>query len=124
MQGLYRYPANVPGSKYHSQKTVVDGITFDSKHEAQRYAELKVLERAGEITDIQLQRTFTLIGTQRDKEGKVIERPVNYKADFVYKDKNGAMVVEDTKSPATRTKDYVIKRKLMLSIYGIRIKEV
>lgn len=121
---MYRYPANVPGSKYRSQKTVVDGITFDSKHEAQRYAELKLLERAGKISDLQLQRTFTLIGTQRDKDGKVIERPVTYKADFVYKDKTGAMVVEDTKAPPTRTKDYVIKRKLMLSIYGIRIKEV
>lgn len=121
---MYRYPANVPGSKYRSQKTVVDGITFDSKHEAQRYAELKLLERAGKITDLQLQRSFTLIGTQRDKDGKVIERPVTYKADFVYKDKTGAMVVEDTKAPPTRTKDYVIKRKLMLSIYGIRIKEV
>ena len=114
----------LPGNKYRAQKTEIDGIKFDSKHEAERYCTLKLLERAGEITDLQLQRKFTLIGTQRDKDGKVIERPVIYKADFVYKDKTGAMVVEDTKSPATRTKDYVIKRKLMLSIYGIRINEV
>ena len=124
MQRLYRFPANVPGSKYRSQKTVVDGITFDSKHEAERYSVLKLLERSGEISDLQLQRKFTLIGTQRDRDGKILERPVVYMADFVYKDKTGAMVVEDTKAPPTRTKDYVIKRKLMLSIYGIRIIEV
>ena len=111
-------------NKYGNMKTEIDGITFASKHEAQRFAELKLLERAGEITDLQLQRVFTLIGAQRDKDGKIIERPCKYIADFAYKDKNGSLIVEDAKSPATRTDVYKSKRKLMLSIYGIRIQEV
>ena len=103
--------------------TEIDGIKFASQHEAYRYVELKYMERAGFIKDLQLQRVFTLIGEQRDETGKVIEKPVKYIADFVYK-QDGKTVVEDAKSPATRTKEYVIKRKLMLSIYGIRIQEV
>ena len=111
-------------SKYMNVKTTIDGIMFASKHEATRYCELKHMERAHLISDLQLQRVFTLIGEQRDKDGKIIERPVKYIADFCYKNEKGETVVEDTKSPATRTKEYVIKRKLMLSIYGIRIHEV
>lgn len=111
-------------NKYGAKKTEIDGITFASKHEADRYCELKLLEKAGLISNLQLQRVFTLIGAQRDKSGKVIERPVKYIADFVYTGGNGETVVEDAKSPATRTDVYKIKRKLMLSIYGIRIQEV
>ena len=120
---MIRFPAD-NRAKYGARKTVIDGITFASRREASRYCELKTLERAGKIKNLQLQRKYTLIGSQRDAEGKVIERPVTYVADFVYKDANGVTVVEDTKSPATRTPQYVIKRKLMLSIYGIRVKEV
>ena len=109
-------------SKYGAQKTEVDGITFQSKHEAHRYVELKYMERAHLISDLQLQRRYTLIGTQKDKSGKVIERPVSYIADFVYKDADGKTVVEDAKG--MKTDVYKIKRKLMLSIYGIRIQEV
>ena len=111
-------------NKYRNEPTEFNGIKFQSKKEAQRFAELKLLERAGEITDLQLQRVFTLIGAQRDKEGKIIERPCKYIADFAYKDQTGKLIVEDAKSPATRTDVYKVKRKLMLSIYGIRIKEV
>ena len=107
--------------KYGNRKTVVDGITFDSKKEATRYAELKLLQRAGEIFDLQRQVPFTLIPKQT-RDGKVIERPCVYKADFVYKDKDGTEVVEDTKG--MRTKEYVIKRKLMLWQFGIVVKEV
>lgn len=120
---MIRFPAD-NRAKYGARKTVIDGITFASRREANRYCVLKNLERAGIISDLKLQRKYTLIGSQRDKEGKVIERPVIYIADFVYKDENGQTVVEDTKTPATRTPQYVIKRKLMLSIYGIRIKEI
>ena len=109
-------------NKYGNMKTEIDGITFASKHEAQRFAELKLLERAGEISDLQLQRVFTLIGAQRDKDGKVIERPCKYIADFAYKDQTGKLIVEDAKG--LRTDVYRIKKKLMLSIYGIRIQEV
>ena len=111
-------------SKYGAVKTEIDGITFASRHEANRFIELKYMERAGLIKDLQLQRVFTLIGTQKDKDGKVLEHPVKYIADFVYKDQSGKIVVEDAKSAATRTPVYLIKRKLMLSIYGIRIQEV
>lgn len=111
-------------NKYGAKKTEIDGIRFDSRHEAERYIELRYMERAHLISDLELQRTFTLIGPQKDKAGKIIEHPVKYVADFVYKDADGQTVVEDTKSPATRTPAYVIKRKLMLSIYGLRIKEV
>lgn len=108
--------------KYHNEQTEINGIKFASRHEATRYVELKYMERAHLITDLQLQRVYTLIGEQRDKDGKILERPVKYVADFVYKDQTGKTVVEDAKG--MRTDVYKIKRKLMLSIYGIRIQEV
>lgn len=107
-------------NKYHNQKVVVDGITFDSKKEAKRYRELCLMKRAGIISDLELQKEYTLIPTQRIN-GKAVERSVVYKADFSYKE-NGVQVVEDTKG--VKTRDYIIKRKLMLWIYGIRIREV
>lgn len=107
--------------KYGNKKVTVDGIVFDSKREAKRYAELKLLERAGKITGLELQTKYMLIPAQKGPDGKVIERDVIYKADFVYK-QNGQTVVEDTKG--VHTKDYIIKRKLMLWLHGIKIKEV
>ena len=108
--------------KYGNRKTTIDGIKFDSAKEAQRWSELKLLERAGEIFELQRQVPFVLIPKQ-ERDGKVVERPVVYKADFVYTE-NGQEVVEDVKSPATKTKEYIIKRKLMLWQYGIQIREV
>ena len=110
-------------SKYRNQKTIVDGITFDSIKEANRWAELKLLERAGKITFLQRQPSFVIVPKQV-RDGKMIERQVVYKADFAYKDENGEDVVEDVKSPATKTKVYILKRKLMLWEYGIQIREV
>lgn len=108
--------------KYHNKKTIVDGITFDSKKEGQRYIELKLLERGGLISNLQRQVKYTLIPSQKI-DGKVVERAVTYSADFVYKDnETGLTVVEDTKG--IKTKDYIIKRKLMLYVHGIRIMEV
>ena len=107
-------------SKYRNQKIIVDGITFDSKKEAKRWAELKLLERAGKIFNLQRQVPFVLIPKQV-RDGKVAERPCVYKADFVYEE-NGEDVVEDVKG--IRTKEYAIKRKLMLWQFGIEIKEV
>lgn len=118
--------------KYHNKKITVDGLTFDSKKEYQRWIELCLLEKAGEISDLERQVKFILIPSQREpdqinsrgtlKKGKVIERECSYKADFTYKDKEGNLVVEDAKG--MRTKEYIIKRKLMLFRYGIVIKEV
>ena len=118
-------------SKYRNKKVVLDGITFDSKREAKRYRELLLLEQAGEIADIQRQVKFELIPAQREpdtvgpkggkRKGRTIEREVTYIADFVYW-KNGALVVEDVKG--FRKESYIIKRKLMLWVHGIRIVEV
>jgi hypothetical protein len=120
-------------SKYHSKKVVVDGISFDSRKEANRYRELKLLERAGEIMDLKRQVKFVLLPAQYGVVGykkngkpirKCIERECSYFADFTYCDKNGVLVVEDVKSPATRTRDYILKRKMLLYFHMIRIKEV
>ena len=107
-------------SKYGAKKVVSDGITFDSRKEANRYRELVLLERAGRIQNLQCQVKFELIPSQR-VDGRVVERAVQYVADFVYT-QDGKTVVEDTKG--FKTKDYIIKRKLMLHIHNIRIKEV
>lgn len=109
-------------SKYGSKKTELDGIVFDSKREASRYAELKLMERAKLISDLELQVPFELIPAQRINN-KVVERACTYVADFVYYDKAmGETVVEDAKG--MRTDVYKIKRKLMLQKYNIKIKEV
>ena len=110
-------------SKYRNRKVTVDGIMFDSEKEARRYGELKLLQKTGYISDLQLQVPFTLIPSQ-SKDGKVIERKMSYKADFVYKDKDGKQIVEDVKSEATKTEVYRCKKKLMLYVHGIEIREV
>ncbi len=101
--------------KYKNKKTMVDGILFDSGKEAARYQELKLLERAGAITQLRRQVKFELI----PKCGK--ERACSYLADFVYTE-GGKTVVEDVKG--AKTKDYIIKRKLMNWRYDIQIREV
>lgn len=107
-------------NKYKNIKVTVDGIRFDSSKEAKRYQDLKLLERAGVISGLRLQVPFELIPKQM-KDGKVLERAVTYKADFVYWE-NGKVVVEDVKG--VKTRDYVLKRKLMLYVHGIQIKEI
>ena len=109
-------------NKYHARKITLDGITFDSHREARRYTELKLLERAGEISDLQLQVKYELIPRQVDKDRRLLERPISYIADFVYRDRDGNYIIEDAKGK--KTKEYIIKRKLMLYIRGIRVKEV
>ena len=122
-------------SKYHSKKVIFNGITFDSKKEYNRYRELALLEKAGQIENLELQKAFVLIPAQYENvsreeyikskgkktKGKCIERACKYKADFTYI-QDGKIIVEDTKG--FKTKDYIIKRKLMLYVHGIRIKEV
>ena len=118
-------------SKYRSKKITQNGITFDSLKEYRRFCELSLLERAGQITNLQRQVTYLLIPCQYApdiigkrggvKRGKLLEREVSYVADFVYT-QDGKQVVEDTKG--FKTKDYIIKRKLMLWVHGIKIKEV
>lgn len=96
------------------------GSGFDSKKERLRYAELQLLERAGKIQGLTRQVRFELIPAQYDSKGKCIERSCSYIADFTYWE-NDRFVVEDCKG--FRTKEYVIKRKLMLNNLKIRIRE-
>lgn len=107
-------------AKYHNRITRRNGNTYDSAKEARRHAELLLLEKAGAIQELQRQVRYTLLPVQR-VEGKVVERACTYIADFVYTE-NGAVVVEDVKG--YRTPEYIIKRKLMLYIHGIRVREV
>ena len=101
----------------------IDGIAFDSMKEANRWCELKLMQRGKVIKDLERQKRFLLIPAQYDENHKMIEHPVHYVADFVYIDKRtGKRIVEDTKG--AKTKDYIIKRKLMLQVHGIRIREV
>ena len=112
--------------KYNNKKVVVNGITYDSKKEYARHCDLMLMERAGLISQLQRQVKYELIPTQRI-DGKVVERPISYIADFVYY-KDGGLVVEDVKGyrdPASAGyAKFVIKRKLMLWIHKIRITEV
>lgn len=118
-------------NKYNNNKITIDGITFDSLKEANRYSELLLLQRAGAIQDLRRQVKYILIPVQREpdivgkkggiRKGKLLERECAYIADFVYTE-NGVQVVEDTKG--LKTKEYIIKRKLMLYIHGIKIREV
>ena len=102
--------------KYHNTPT--NGSA--SKLEAERKRDLELMERAGLITDLRCQVPYILIPAQYI-DGKCVEKSCKYVADFVYR-KDGELVVEETKG--FKTKDYIIKRKLMLHIYGIRIREI
>ena len=108
-------------NKYRNRKVTRNGITYDSQKEANRHAVLKMLERAGKITDLQRQVKFELLPSQKDTKGKVIERACSYVADFTYYE-NGVYTVEDTKG--YRTPEYKLKKKMMLYFHGIKIKEV
>lgn len=114
-------------NKYHARKVVAQGQVFDSEKEYARYLELKLLEKAGEISQLERQVKYDLIPKQMDEEGKMIERPTVYVADFQYRDNNtGEFIVEDVKG-YRRGQAYAVfslKRKLMLWRYGIKIREV
>lgn len=91
-------------NKYRNVKTVVDGITFDSKKEAKRYGELKLLEKAGEITDLELQPEYPL-----NVNGKTVAK---YRGDFRYFDRrNGVVVHEDVKG--VQTPVFRLKKKIL-----------
>ena len=106
-------------SKYKNKKTIVNGIEFDSKKEANRYQELLLMQRAGIITDLKMQVPYTLVPAFNLNKKRY--RAMNYVADFVYKE-NDQEIVEDTKG--YRTEVYKIKKKLMAYIYQIEIREV
>lgn len=108
-------------SKYGAEKTEIDGIKFDSKKEARRYRQLSLLQSAGIIQDLRRQVRFELVPAQYEGD-KCVERSVVYVADFVYTETGtGAQIVEDVKGKKTDV--YIIKRKLMRYVHGIKIKE-
>ena len=126
-------------AKYRNRKVTIDGVTFDSKHEAQRYRELQALERAGQIYGLELQKKFVLVPAQYEtfdrygkngkplKDGKkCVEKEVAYYADFTYITAKGEYVVEDAKGykGGSAYALFTIKRKLMLFIHDIKVKEV
>lgn len=100
-------------NKYGNVKTELDGFLFDSKREAHRYWELKMLERAGEISDLELQPQFPIVINQK--------KVATYIADFRYKEK-GQVVIEDAKG--MRTDVYILKKKIVEALYSIKIVEV
>lgn len=102
-------------SKYRAKKTEIDGIVFDSRKEAKRYTELKLMEKAGIITDLELQVPYVILPAYR-KNGKKI-REIKYIADFVYWDtEKNKKIVEDVKG--VKTEVYKIKKKLFEYKYG------
>ena len=130
------------GRKYHNKPTervTPSGavLRFDSQKETRRYDELAALEQAGAIRDLRMQVDFTLQEAYTDAEGRRV-RAIRYRADFSYKkrpaywtgyerqcpDDGWILVVEDVKSRATRTKEYIMKRKLMKERFNIDIQEV
>lgn len=118
-------------NKYNARKIYAADGVFDSAQEYRRWNELNLLEQAGEISGLRRQVRFTLIPTQRDldaigkrggvRRGRVIYRSCTYIADFVYCD-GGKTIVEDVKG--VRTPEYIIKKKLMLWVHGIIVREV
>lgn len=128
---MTRITAKLRVSKYRAVPTVVDGVRFASKREAARYQELKLLERAGKIEDLELQPEFAIhvpimTGTVKGAVKSVPVRSVPvavYRADFAYVDwYSGGRVVEDVKG--VRTPVYRLKKKLVEAQYGVRIHEV
>jgi hypothetical protein len=105
-------------NKYHAIKTTVNGVTFDSKREARRYQDLVLMQRAGLISDLVFDKKE--LRFDLTVNGKKVGR---YSADFIYME-NGQRIVEDVKSPASRTEAYMLRKRLMEAIHGINIREV
>lgn len=131
-EGTSKHERKPSGKKYHNTQTERETDTgavihFDSLKEARRYDVLILLLRAGIIRDLRLQVDFTLQEAYTDSAGQRV-RAIRYQADFTYRRQNGeeawSLVVEDVKSRGTRTKEYIIKRKMMKERLGIDILEV
>lgn len=133
----YSYFGRTKKNKYNAKKVEYDGLLFDSQKEVLRYKELSLLCSEGIISNLRRQVKYILIPTQREpatygprgglKLGKLLENECSYIADFVYTvNETGETVVEDVKGykKGAAYKEYVIKRKLMLFVYGIQLKEI
>ena len=107
--------------KYRNEKVEEGDKKFDSKAEHKRWQYLDALEKAGEITDLRMQVPFELIPAQVAPDGRKI-RPTSYIADFIYTANDGSLVCEDVKGYATP--EWRIKRKLMLQVHGVWVREI
>ena len=103
---------NAP-SKYKNKRTIVDGITFDSKREAARYCQLRLMQKSGLISELQLQQRFPIIVN--------MVKICVYVSDFTYLTKAGQSVTEDVKG--VKTAAYRLKKKLMKAVHNVDIKE-
>ena len=108
-------------NKFNAKRISLSGKKHDSLAESRRYSELSRLARLGVISDLKRQVPFELIPAQYGEDGKLLERAVTYKADFTYR-KDGKLIVEDVKG--VKTKDYIIKRKLILYVHNIKLVEI
>lgn len=106
--------SGITENKYHSRKVTLDGITFPSQKEANKYAELKLLQMAGEVTKLEMQPEFILQEGYRDSNGKW-HRPIKYRADFKVSYRGGRVEVIETKG--FRTEAYRMKKKMFLARY-------
>lgn len=119
---IYKALFNRP--KYRNQKVKVNGVTFDSKTEYERYLALKMLEKAGKIKDLKTQVKFELVKGVRFQNEKRKKPALTYIADFTYV-KDGELIVEDVKSEITRKNGvYRMKKHLMMAVHNIEITEI
>jgi hypothetical protein len=112
--------AKDPHLKYNNRPTG----GYHSRKEHDHAMSLRLMAKCGDISELKEQVCFVLIPTQHNADGTCGEREVRYYADFTFKDRAGKLHVQDVKSEATRTAEYVIKRKLMRHIHGIVIEEI
>ena len=120
-----RSELGMSGGKIPHQRIKVGNIEFDSMAEHDRYLELLVMQKAGQIRDLECHPSYEVLPAQETPAGKRNFRPVVYTPDFRYKRADGTEVVEEVKSEYTRKeKDYVIRRKLILYTLGIYVEEI
>lgn len=114
-----------PGAppKYRSQPVTIDGHRFDSRREGRRYLELRNLERAGLISGLELQPRFAIQVAAVTDPDLLVQVGV-YTADFRYTDQTGQVIIEDVKSPPTRTTAYRLRKRLVEAIHGVKVTEV
>lgn len=124
LENVAKAPPPPAPSKYRSRKVKQDGITFDSRKEARRWAELQMMQAEGQISELRRQVAFVLAPSVKLEGEKRTKPALRYVSDFVYR-QDGVQVVEDCKSAPTRKLPaYRIKKHLLKTVHGLEIKEV
>ena len=132
---MFKKLFNNKGNKYGNKKVEYDGLKFDSKKEKDRYIFLKSQEMLGNIQDLQLQVKYELIPAIKEEyvehlktkdrvKTRTVQLAITYTCDFQYY-KNGELIIEDVKSsPKMLAKEYVLKKKILFALKGLKITEV